>query len=529
MSSRRKALWRLVRFEFSHKRSAVAGSNRSPCLTVSEIGRQIILMKFAELALSPPLLRSLQEAGYEKATPIQAKAIPHVLQGRDLIGCAQTGTGKTAAFSLPTLHRLSRAPARPSGAQRRRQRSGRRVIRCLILTPTRELAGQIGDSLGTYGCHTGLRHAVIFGGVRQGPQVRALQAGIDTLVATPGRLLDLMGQGLIDLSHVEILILDEADQMLDMGFIHDLRKIVAKVPLQRQTLMFSATMPAAIRELADQWLRRPVEVKVAPVASTPDRVAQSVFFVERHAKAATLSHLLQTTARSKTLVFSRTKRGADKIARILERDGIRALAIHGNKSQARRTAVMGEFNGPRPPVLVATDLAARGLDFSDISHVINYDLPEVPETYVHRIGRTARAGAAGQAISFCDSDERKLLRMIERLTGRKVPVKKSPPVATGKIAGPPSPNAQRERTEPGNKRSRKGGQQQESGRGSSAGSGQMRYGNTNQSDGTEPHTGGKRPAKQGNSRRAKRPATATGKVTGAKRRRFTKSATDKRK
>jgi ATP-dependent RNA helicase RhlE len=389
----------------------------------------VALMNFEALSLCKPLLRSLQEAGYETATPIQEKAIPQVLKGRDLIGCAQTGTGKTAAFSLPTLQQLMSSANEPTGAARRRQRSGRRVIRSLILLPTRELAGQIGESLATYGKHTGLRHAVIFGGVRQGPQVRKLQAGIDILVATPGRLLDLIGQGFIDLGAVEILILDEADQMLDMGFIHDLRKIVRKVPEKRQTLMFSATMPKAIRELASQWLRRPFEVNVAPIASTPELVSQAVYFVERNQKAATLSRFLRQTQRSKTLVFSRTKRGADKIARLLERDGIRAVAIHGNKSQARRTAVMIEFNSPKPPVLVATDLAARGLDFTDVSHVINYDLPEVPETYVHRIGRTARAGASGEAISFCDSDERRLLRMIERLTGHAVPVGKLPGAA----------------------------------------------------------------------------------------------------
>lgn len=385
-----------------------------------------ISMKFEALSLCNPLLRSLLEAGYDEATPIQGKAIPQVLKGRDLVGCAQTGTGKTAAFSLPTLQRLMISSKASTGAARRRQRSGRRVIRSLILSPTRELAGQIGDSLATYGRHTGLRHSVIYGGVRQGPQVRALQAGIDILVATPGRLLDLIGQGFIELGSVEILILDEADQMLDMGFIHDLRKIVAKVPEKRQTLMFSATMPKAIRELASQWLRRPFEVNVAPIASTPDLVSQAVYFVQRNQKAATLSRFLRETHRSKTLVFSRTKRGADKIARLLQRDGIRAIAIHGNKSQARRTAVMDEFNSQQPPVLVATDLAARGLDFTDVSHVINYDLPDVPETYVHRIGRTARAGNSGKAISFCDSDERRLLRMIEKLTGLAVPVEKAP-------------------------------------------------------------------------------------------------------
>ena len=383
-------------------------------------------MKFESLPLCEPLLRSLQAAGYHEATPIQQKAIPQVLKGRDLVGGAQTGTGKTAAFALPMFQQLMTSAAPPTGAARRRQRSGRRTIRALILAPTRELAGQIGDSLASYGRFTGLRHAVIFGGVRQGPQVQALQAGIDILVATPGRLLDLIGQGFVKLASVEILILDEADQMLDMGFIHDLRKIVAKVPDGRQTLMFSATMLKEVRALASQWLRRPLEVKVAPVASTPERVSQAVYFVQRNQKAATLTRFLQNTHRSKTLVFSRTKRGADKIARCLQRDGIRAVAIHGNKSQARRQAVMREFNSKRPPVLVATDLAARGLDFSDVSHVINYDLPDTPEIYVHRIGRTARAGASGQAVSFCGRDERCRLHMIEKLTGQSVAVEKLP-------------------------------------------------------------------------------------------------------
>ncbi len=385
-------------------------------------------MKFESLSLCPSLLKGLQVAGYEEATAIQQKAIPQLLKGRDLVGCAQTGTGKTAAFALPTLQNLMTPSDVVSGAQRRRQRSGQRVIRSLILAPTRELAGQIGDSFGTYGKFSGLRQTVIFGGVRQGPQVRALQAGVDILVATPGRLLDLIGQGFVKLDAVEILILDEADQMLDMGFIHDLRKIVAKVPNRRQTLMFSATMPKEIRDLASQWLKRPFEVHVAPVASTPELVEQSVYFVERNDKPAMLSQFLRSTDNTKTLVFSRTKRGADKIARFLERDGIQAVAIHGNKSQARRQAVMREFDTKHPPVLVATDLAARGLDFSQVSHVINYDLPDVPETYVHRIGRTARAGASGEAVSFCGSDERKNLRMIEKLTGYAVPVKKFQPV-----------------------------------------------------------------------------------------------------
>ncbi len=468
-------------------------------------------MKFEELSLCQPLLKSLAEAGYHEATPIQEKAIPQVLTGRDLIGCAQTGTGKTAAFSLPTIQRLITPPTQPTGAERRRQRSGRRVIRSLILSPTRELAGQIGESLSTYGKHTGLRHTVIFGGVRQGPQVRALQAGVDILVATPGRLLDLIGQGFIDLGAVEILILDEADQMLDMGFIHDLRKIVAKVPHERQTLMFSATMPKAIRELASQWLRRPFEVKVAPVSSTPDRVSQAVFFVDRSEKAATLSRFLRQTDSAKTLVFSRTKRGADKIARHLERDGIRAVAIHGNKSQARRTAVMGEFNAPRPPVLIATDLAARGLDFSDIAHVINYDLPEVPETYVHRIGRTARAGAAGKAISFCDHDERKLLRMIEKLTGRAVPVEKAPG-ASGKAKVRSAAHGESRTGNAGRTATRVGTN-------GSPASGAGRSGQARK----------QRPAKKRVARSTPQPETGTITSTGSKRRRFAKAAAAKRK
>ena len=381
-------------------------------------------MKFESLLLHKSLLRSLAAAGYEEATPIQEKAIPEVLKGRDLIGCAQTGTGKTAAFALPALQQLMKSENAETGAAKRRKRSGKRAIRALILAPTRELAGQITDSLRTYGEFTGLRHSAIYGGVSQVPQVKALRNGIDILVATPGRLLDLIGQGFVKLNSVEMLILDEADQMLDMGFIHDLRKIVATVPTKRQTLMFSATMAPEIRKLTREWLTKPCEIKVAAVASTPERVSQTVYFVEQKNKRAMLTRFLRQTERSKTLVFSRTRRGADRIARSLERDGIRAVSIHGDKSQAKRRTVMRQFGSNRPPVLVATDLASRGLDFSDVSHVINYDLPDVPETYVHRIGRTARAGADGQAVSFCQRDQRKLLRMIEKLTGQSVVVEK---------------------------------------------------------------------------------------------------------
>jgi ATP-dependent RNA helicase RhlE len=392
-------------------------------------------MKFEALALCEPLVRATKTAGYQEATPIQQKAIPKLLTGRDLIGCAQTGTGKTAAFVLPTLQRLITTSSPSTGAARRRQRSGRRAIRALALTPTRELAAQIDDSLASYGTHTEIRHIAIFGGVSQRPQVRALKAGVDVLVATPGRLLDLIEQGFVDLSTVEVLILDEADRMLDMGFIHDLRKIVARVPERRQTLMFSATMPEEIRELAKQWLRRPHEVKVTPVASTPERVSQSVCFVERQQKPVTLKRFLHETRPSRTLVFARTKRGADKVARGLERNGIRAIAIHGNKSQSRRQAAIREFNSERPPVLVATDLASRGLDFSDVSHVINYDMPDTPEAYVHRIGRTARAGASGRAVSFCERADRQCLRMIEKLTKQTVSVEQLPGTTAKRTSG----------------------------------------------------------------------------------------------
>lgn len=367
-------------------------------------------MSFSELNLSESLLRAVREEKYQAATPIQSKAIPHILTGRDCLGCAQTGTGKTAAFALPTLQRLSDRSPPPR----------RRPIRTLVLAPTRELASQIADSFRTYGRYTGLRHAVIYGGVGQHPQVKALQHGIDILVATPGRLLDLMNQGFVDLAHVEILILDEADQMLDMGFIHDLRRIVARVPRQRQTLLFSATMPQEIRQLADQWLSDPVEVSVARQATPAERVEQSVYFIDRGNKPHLLAHYLRDQAAPRALVFTRTKHGADKLVRSLQKAGIRAEAIHGNKSQNARQRALAQFKSHHPPVLVATDIAARGLDIDSVSHVINFDLPMTAELYVHRIGRTARAGAAGIAVMFCDRDERSMLRDIERLTRQRL-------------------------------------------------------------------------------------------------------------
>jgi ATP-dependent RNA helicase RhlE len=391
------------------------------------------LSKFEDLHLSGCLLRALKEKGYETATPIQADAIPPILKGEDLVGCAQTGTGKTAAFALPTLHRLM-----TDGQRNRPGGKSRKLIRCLVLAPTRELTAQIGDSFAAYSRFTKLRHAVIYGGVSQVPQVRKLQAGVDTLIATPGRLLDLINQKHVDLSHVEILIFDEADQMLDMGFIHDLRKIVSYCPDRRQTLMFSATMPPEIRKLADEWLYKPTSVQTARVSAPAEKVAQSVYFVERRQKGRLLEEYLNKAAGGRTLVFSRTKHGADKIVKFLQKGHIRAAAIHGNKSQSARQRALEQFKSKSPPVLVATDIAARGLDISDVSHVINYDLPEVAETYVHRIGRTARAGASGNAVSFCTSDEVYTLRGIEKLTRRKIDVATDHPELTSDIAPEPT-------------------------------------------------------------------------------------------
>ncbi|MGC4004014.1 MAG: DEAD/DEAH box helicase [Pirellulales bacterium] len=371
-------------------------------------------MRFEELGLSEPLLRALRSEKYETATPIQAQAIPAIADGRDLVGCAQTGTGKTAAFALPTLERLMER-GMPS-------RDKRRAIRTLVLCPTRELALQIGESFDRYGRHTGMRHTVIFGGVGQQPQVRALQNGVDIVIATPGRLLDLMNQGYVRLEEIEILILDEADRMLDMGFIHDLRRIVARTPRERQTLLFSATMPEEIRQLAKQWLREPVDVRVTPVSSTVEIIAQQVVMVPQKQKMALLSKWLGDTARGRTIVFCRTKHGSDKIVRYLEKTGHKAEAIHGNKSQNARQRALEKFKSNKPPVLVATDIAVRGLDVDDITHVVNFDVPHEPETYVHRIGRSGRAGASGEAIAFCDPNERGDLQAIERLIRRKIDV-----------------------------------------------------------------------------------------------------------
>ncbi len=381
-------------------------------------------MQFDDLMLSEAVLRAVRDEGYTTPTPIQQRAVPPVLEGRDLLGCAQTGTGKTAAFALPLLCRLDRAPGAHANEKQPR---AHRPIRVLVLAPTRELALQIQESFNVYGKHTGLRSGVIFGGVGQNPQTRMLQQGVDIVVATPGRLLDLINQGYVDLSKVKALVLDEADRMLDMGFIHDIKKIIAKLPKERQNLMFSATMPREITSLASSILRDPVRVEVAPESTTAERVTQSVYFVEGKMKQDLLRKLLDDdSAIERALVFTRTKHGADRVVKRLKASHIHAESIHGNKSQSQRQRALANFKRGSVRVLVATDIAARGLDIDEVSHVINFDLPNEPESYVHRIGRTARAGASGIAVSFCDSGERGFLRDIERTIRAKVPVSKTP-------------------------------------------------------------------------------------------------------
>jgi ATP-dependent RNA helicase RhlE len=423
-------------------------------------------MPFSALGLAEPLVRALRDEGYASPTPIQQRAIPPVLEGRDVLGCAQTGTGKTAAFALPILQRLSAhlTQAHP------------RPIRCLVLTPTRELAAQIGESFRAYGRHLRLSHTVIFGGVGQHPQVQALRRGVDVLVATPGRLLDLMNQGHVRLDKIEIFVLDEADRMLDMGFINDIRKVVRVIPQKRQTLFFSATMPREIQSLADSLLHDPVRVEVAAVSSAAETVAQSLYFVAKADKPALLKHLLADRSITRALVFSRTKHGADKVCRHLEQAGIRAEAIHGNKSQNARIRALEGFRKGTTRVLVASDIAARGLDIDGISHVVNYDLPNEPETYVHRIGRTGRAGASGIALSFCDGEERAYLRDIERTIRKPVPVVAEHPFAAGAHAPAPARSAPHHG---GGQRHGQGGQrfgQRDQGRRGGGGYGQRDHG-----------------------------------------------------
>lgn len=386
-------------------------------------------MQFNELNIKQQIQRALKDEGYEEATPIQAKAIQPLLEGRDMMGCAQTGTGKTAAFAIPILERLSAT-----------ERIAKPVIQALILAPTRELAIQIEESFRTYGRHLKLKSTVIYGGVSQNPQTKALESGIDILVATPGRLLDLIHQKYVHLNKVRMLVLDEADQMLDMGMIHDVKKILATLPFDRQTMMFSATMPKEIAKLAEDILKNPLHVEVTPVASTVETIEQKLYHVSKSDKINLLTDLLRQPGMDSALVFSRTKHGANKIVKQLAASGLSALAIHGNKSQNARQLALGAFKQRKVRILVATDVAARGIDIDQLSHVIIYDLPEVPETYVHRIGRTGRAGLEGIAIAFCDHEERDLLKAVEQLIKKPIPVVYDHPYAinpnTGSVARP---------------------------------------------------------------------------------------------
>jgi ATP-dependent RNA helicase RhlE len=376
-------------------------------------------LSFQQLQVIEPILKALQHEGYTNPTPIQQQSIPAILQRKDILGCAQTGTGKTAAFAIPILQLL----------HQEKQLKAQPGIKALVLSPTRELAIQIQESFEAYGKFTRLSHLGIFGGVPQGAQVQALRRGVDILVATPGRLLDLMQQNLVNLQHIQLLVLDEADRMLDMGFVHDVKKIIAKLPVNRQTLFFSATMAPSINKLASTILRNPVKVQVTPVSSTAETVKQSIYFVEKRNKQSLLRHLLTDRTIQTALVFTRTKHGADRVAKELNRSGIRAEAIHGNKSQQARQRALQQFRTGMIKVLVATDIAARGIDIEKLTHVINFDLPNVPETYVHRIGRTGRAGASGMAVSFCDTEERVYLRDIQKLISGVIPVMKEHPFA----------------------------------------------------------------------------------------------------
>ncbi len=384
---------------------------------------------FDSLDLIDPLLRAVAHQGYDAPTPIQVKSIPLLLQGRDVLGCAQTGTGKTAAFALPMLQHLVKNPPR----------RGKRPIRALVLSPTRELAAQIDASFGDYGRYVDVRHTVIFGGVSQTAQVRILRRGLDVLVATPGRLLDLASQAIVDLGQVELFVLDEADRMLDMGFIHDIRRVLKLLPPRRQNLLFSATMPKSIADLGASFLKSPAWVEVTPQVKTVEQITQRVLFVSRPDKRRLLVDLLRSPDVERVLIFTRTKHGANRLVKQLDRSGIRAAAIHGNKSQNARRAALEGFRKGTNPVLVATDLAARGIDVEGISHVFNFDLPNEPETYVHRIGRTGRAGASGVAISFCDDTEGEYLREIEKLTGQPISVERGHAYECPRAEPPPLP------------------------------------------------------------------------------------------
>jgi ATP-dependent RNA helicase RhlE len=432
-------------------------------------------MSFQDLKLIEPILKALKTEGYTTPTPIQQQAIPIILQHRDLLGTAQTGTGKTAAFAIPILQILHND---------RLQHKEQKTIKALILTPTRELAIQIDESFAAYGRHTGLKHTVIFGGVSQNPQVDTLKRGVDILTATPGRLLDLINQGYIHLHQLRILVLDEADRMLDMGFVNDVKKIIAKVPAKRQTLFFSATMPKEIQQLADSILNNPEKVSVAPVSSTADTVQQQVFFVQKGDKRSLLSHILKDKSIETVLVFTRTKHGADKVVKDLHKIGVTAEAIHGNKSQNARQRALNNFKARTTRVLIATDIAARGIDIDELTHVINYELPNIPETYVHRIGRTGRAGASGIALSFCDAEEVAYLKDIHKLIAKEIPVNESHPY-------PMSPDMSAPRPDEENKRSGSGRSGSKRGRGYGRKDKQHGHGNSNSGNSSN-NSGGNR-------------------------------------
>ncbi len=383
-------------------------------------------------------MKAVTAQGYLIPTPIQLQAIPHVLARRDLQGCAQTGTGKTAAFAIPIIQLIH------NQKQSQNHKHGQSAIKALILTPTRELALQIEESFATYGKYTSIRHTIVYGGVSQVPQVKALRKGVDVLVATPGRLLDLINQGYISLRHLDMFVLDEADRMLDMGFITDIRKVIQHLPARRQTLLFSATMPREIQQLASEMLHNPIMIEVTPPSSTVDKIAQSIYHTNKTDKPRMLLHLLNEQNISTALVFTRTKHGADRVVKFLHKSDVRAAAIHGNKSQNARQSALNDFKKGRVRVLVATDIAARGIDIDELSHVFNYDLPSVPETYVHRIGRTGRAGLNGTAIAFCDHEERKELRDIERLISHKIPVVEEHPYLSMAVAPTKKPASNRQ-------------------------------------------------------------------------------------
>lgn len=396
-------------------------------------------MTFKNLGVIEPILKALENEGYTHPTPIQEKSIPILLNGKDLLGCAQTGTGKTAAFTVPIIQHLYLS---------RFQQKGQRKIRSLIVTPTRELAIQIAESITTYAKYTGIKNTVIYGGVKQKNQTDSLRRGTDILVATPGRLLDLISQGFITLKDIKYFVLDEADQMLDMGFIHDIKKIIAKLPFQRQSLFFSATMPPSIIELSRKILGNPEKVTISPKKATADKVEQSVYFVQKKDKSKLLMFLIEGNPNASVLVFSRTKHGADKIVKVLSKNDIKAAAIHGNKSQGARQRALGNFKNGELNILIATDIAARGIDVEELSLVVNYDLPNIPETYVHRIGRTGRASASGMAISFCNIEEKAYLKDIQKLINQSIPVVDEHPFlddGTETASPPKSTNNQRKK------------------------------------------------------------------------------------